>query len=391
MSGRVLIAAGANEALERRLLDVAAAAGLDVTARCPNADSLLVALERGADLVVASDYLHGLSVETLTQIRERRVPVVLVAARIERGGRFAALAQLVSAAADDEELGAACVTALERGASFTAPRRLTAPPVGQPAEAADGAAAGGGRVVALTSGAGGPGRTTVAIALAAALPQAVLVDADPRGGDVAPYLDLDARHGLSALTTTTASTVEKQLQAHRAGFDVLTGLEGSSASGLPPQLLTTVLGILRARYRWVVCDWGAFAEPLGALGAVDELVVVTGADMQALWKARQALRPMRELDTPLRLIINRTTRLAEYPPEIASVLRLDVLGVVPESVTAAHRSFRHHGPLPAESRKVRRAITAAAARLAAPRAAHDLAVPPARTAARLQRRPGGPE
>ena len=60
-----------------------------------------------------------------------------------------------------------------------------------------------GNVIAVLSGKGAPGVTTIAIGLAAALGErrrrSVLVDADLRGGNVAAYLDLDPRRGLLAL------------------------------------------------------------------------------------------------------------------------------------------------------------------------------------------------
>ena len=67
----------------------------------------------------------------------------------------------------------------------------------------EGGAEEAGNVIAVVSGKGAPGKTTVAIGLAAALGErgrrVVLVDADLRGGNVGAYLDLDPRRGLFGL------------------------------------------------------------------------------------------------------------------------------------------------------------------------------------------------
>lgn len=358
---RVLLAAGRRE-LERRLVRELTGAGLEVGGRCLDGPSLLErASEPGWDVVLASRDLHRLTGGVLQALSERGIPVVLLAGDAGDASRLAGLGRVLPASSPGEVVAAALRRAAAPGApSVTAADPAAAaadPPAALPPQAArDVPAPGaipqaGGRVVALTSGKGAPGKTTLAIALAALLAEqgegVVLADLDLRGGNVAPYLDLDPRRGLVGLAAAGGS-LDRELQ-EGPGCPVLAGVERPElAAALDGGALHGALSELRGRFDVVVADLGA-SPGGGLLRAADELLLVTGADLVSLWNARTALPALRrEAEARPRAVVSRREGRAHYGPgEVARALGIDVLGVVREDREGAHRAVARQIPLSA--------------------------------------------
>ena len=305
---RVLLAAGRRD-LERRLSRELQGAGIEVGGRCLDGPSLLErASEPDINVVLASAELHRLTRGVLAALSERGTPVVLLAAGAEDASGLAGLGRVLPASSQGSVVAAALRQAAAAGAvspgfepgpdpdaAAGAARGPDGRPAALPPSAARAAPAAGGRVVAVTSGKGAPGKTTVAIALAALLGEqgtdVVLVDADLRGGNVAPYLDLDPRLGLMGLAAA-GGRLDRELQ-EGPGCSVLAGVERPElAAGLAPEALREVTGELSGRFDAVVADLGAPPEP-GLLEAADELLLVTGADLISVWNARTALPAIR--------------------------------------------------------------------------------------------------
>ncbi len=227
----------------------------------------------------------------------------------------------------------------------------------------------GGRVVAVTSGKGAPGKTTIAIALAALLGEhgagVVLLDADLRGGNVAPYLDLDPRRGLVGLAAA-GGRLDRELQ-EGPGCSVLAGVERPElAAGLAGGALSGVISALRERFVTVVVDLGA-PPPAGLLRAADELLLVTGPDLVSIWNARTALPAIREDagSAVPRAVVNRREGREHYPAgEVGRALGMAVLGVVREERESARRAVARQIPLSAAGGKVTLDLRALAGALA---------------------------
>ncbi|MCY4640113.1 MAG: P-loop NTPase, partial [Chloroflexi bacterium] len=207
----------------------------------------------------------------------------------------------------------------------------------------------GGRVVAVVSGKGAPGKTTLAISLAALFAEGgsrtVLLDADLRGGNVAPYLDLDPRRGLVGLAAPGFRLAD-ELQL-TAGFAVVAGVERPQlAAGLREGTLREAVAALRRRFETVVVDL-APVQP-GLLRPGDELLLATGADLVSLWNARTALPLIREHagGSVLTAAVNRREGRDHYgASEVGRVLVLPVSGVVREERESARRAVREQMPL----------------------------------------------
>ncbi len=295
----------------KRCVDVA---DLLATAAAGQADVAVVGLDAPGLDAAAVDHLRGHGVRTVG---------VLPGGADRDGGQLAATRIGVRATLADDALDGLgeLVTADDRvpdalpeGADVAAPRRP-------------------GRLVAVWGPAGAPGRTTVAVGLAAEIGRhhrTVLVDADPYGGAVAQQLGVvDEVSGLLAAARLVATgrleerfaTVPRSLD-HR--FSVVTGLPRPDRwpeirSGVVEHLLDVAQG-----HGHVVVDTGFCLEDdlaldpvagrpgrnrmtLAALDSADEVVVVGSADPVGLSRLARGLVELAEVAPPtsVRVLVNR--------------------------------------------------------------------------------------
>lgn len=205
---RVLLAIG-NPERERQLLTALREGGWAIAGRSLDGPSVVQQSVTGdVDVVLASAGLHRLTGASLLAVLEAGVPTVLLAGADEAEA-YERLAYLLPAASDGAVIIAALQEAVRRGA--VANDLHTGDP--STLDAVAHRYEGSGEVIALVSGKGAPGTTTLAIGLAAALGtkgrSVLLIDADLRGGAVGPYLDLDPRRGLSGLTVGPTDRLER--------------------------------------------------------------------------------------------------------------------------------------------------------------------------------------
>ena len=305
--------------------------GVVVLKRCVDVDDLLATAAAGrAELAVLPADLTGLDATVVGDLHGHGVRVVAVAADPDPVTSSAGRAGI------DAILGADRVDELPEVlvgvSSGTSPAAPVAPDgAEQPPE---GSASGSpGRVVAVWGPAGAPGRTTVAIALAAELARrrltTVLLDADPYGGAVAQHLGvLDEVSGmLSAARLFAAGAVAERLpEVQRRLSDrlrVVTGLPRPDRwQEVRSGALAGIVAAARADAQ-VVLDTGFSLEldaaaDLGgrprrngmtveALTEADSVVLVGAADPVGLARLARAVTELHELlDAPdLHLVVNR--------------------------------------------------------------------------------------
>lgn len=385
---RVLLAIGDPER-ERRLLEGLSGNGLVVAARCLDGPSLA---ERAAgpdvDVALVSGELHRLTTATLIAVQEARLPLVLTA-DTATGSRYRDLAHVLPASAGPLEVSQALEAAVRSGPSYTAVSYASsATDAGSAEGAGDEGGGDGGRVIAVLSGKGAPGATTVAIAVAAALAErghrVVLLDADLSGGNVGAYLDMDPRRGLFALAYGREAgqqawerRVEEELQ-DGPGFLLLNGIErGEQRSTVSVDVVTTALATLRRSFDEVVVDTGAVIPGIASpatdalLRGADRLLLVANGDMVALWNAQAALRHVEDglgiSREAVTVVMNRRSGREHYDAEeVTHALRVPVLAVVAEDWAAARRAIAEQLPLTAVGGRAARGLQRLAAELAAP-------------------------
>src|SRR4051794_23114913 len=343
----VLLAAGGEswEAAALRLLD---GDGMVVLKRCVDLADLLASAATGqADVAVVSGDLGGLDADAVMQLLRDDVRCVAV------GGDADALARIGVVAV----VAAAQLSDLSETVSSAGARALVVEPDPLPAPSPDPVTARG-RVIAVHGPAGAPGRTTLAIGLAAEHAQrghpSVLVDADPHGGAVAQHLGvLDEVSGLLAaarlvnagsLETESFARCRRVVSDH---FEVLTGLPRPDRwVEARPGVLDAVLD-RAAEVGDVVVDTGFSLEDdadlgpplsrnqltLDAVATADEVVVVGSAEPTGLARLARTLVELRDsTPAPVRVVVNRMRDSLGWS-------RRDIVGMVEGYVRATGVHF----------------------------------------------------
>ncbi len=420
-----LVAAGASS-WEPAALEVLSAPGqVSLIKRCLDLPDLLATAATGtAHVAVVSDQLPGFDADSVDRLARDGVRTVAVTSGAFSGRRDqdrpAARARLLRmgvarvvdehAVADLSQhvLDAAELEVLSGGRDETAawevpdapPETLSAPGSGDEPR---------GRLVAVWGPTGGPGRTTVAIGLAAEIAArgegVTLVDADPYGGAVGQHLAvLDEVSGLlAAVRLANTGQLDSPRLAGLArqigpGFRLLTGLPRPDRwTEVRPVALGEVLAAARLLDEHVVVDTG-FGLPttpldpfatgpgrdeitLAVLEEAEQLVVVGSADPVGLTRQVRALRDLGEVrsDPPDLVVVNRmrntlgwsTREIGDLVAQVAPQSRLVFLPddrIATDRALVAGRTLAESGDSP-----LRRAM-AELAGILVPRLAH-----PART------------
>jgi len=369
---RILLAIGDPEQ-ERQLMASLGSASCTVVGRCLDAPTLVQQAQDGrCDGVLVSQGLHRLTEDTLVTLRMAGVPVVLLGRR-DDGNGAGGLAYVVPPNSPEVVILAALNEAVRRGVAADVVGRRGA---NDGRLATDG---GGGEAIALVSGKGAPGVSTISIALAAALSaggrKVVLVDGDLRGGTVGPYLDLDPRLGLAGVSAGSAElqgAALSQLQPG-PGFSVLAGIERpEAAERLVPERAVAAIGTLVEEFDLTLIDCGEClsgvtpATGVAFVRAAGRVVLVTTADLLGIWHARACLRFLTEsLGVPpdaVSAVVNRhraDDRYGSY--EVERALGIRVLALVPEDRQAARRARDEQVPITGIGGKAARVLTGLAA------------------------------
>lgn len=345
------------------------ARGVVVLKRCVDVDDLLATATSGqADVAVVGLDAQGLDPAAVAHLRRYAVRPVAVAAtavddldvraRAERLG----IAALV--AADDlDSLADVVSTVEERSDTHVRGDSDLPSPAPTPAEH---------RVVAVWGPGGAPGRTTVAVSIAAELARrgapTVLVDADPYGGGVAQQLGiLDEVSGLlSAARLAGAGQLgDRFASTTRAVGDRLTVVTGLPRADRWIEVRATHLEAVVDRARAlgdVIFDTGFSLEDdpggdfgarptrnamtLTTLSAADEIVVVGAADPVGLSRLARGLVDLREITggAPVRVVVNRMrSSLGWSEREIAGMVegfsRVSGLHFLPHDQVATDRAL----------------------------------------------------
>ncbi len=357
----VRVVACAEEPVARGALRALAAEGVRVSERALDAAGLLRAAAGGAGrtVVLVHHRLPGLETAVLGALRAGGIGAVLLGPSDAAPGSMCA----VEEAAD----GASLARAVRRAALV--PARS-----GGEAEVERGHSEAG-TIVAVTSGHGGPGKTTLAISLAAALaarrgePRPVaLCDLDLRGGNVAVALGLQPTYNLFQVASSLgagrdlAAAVGPELQAVRPRLHALAGLAAPAAmlADVTPGLVERLLRHLASGHAWVIADVGSasatgLAGPAGAghaaaLSAADLVLVVAEPSALGLWNLRLALSeggPLAPLRAKVGVVLNRFhSRHHHAPAEVAACFPdVPVLACVEHEYECAEHMLREQRPL----------------------------------------------
>jgi len=294
---------------EARLVQAFEAPGapVRVVRRCVDLADLLAAAASGtARAVLLSADVRRLDRDALSRLAVRGLAVVGLAPDepAERRLRQLGVLHVLPADAPPAVIGDAVVAAV----TYDAPPPVSEEPLPEPA---------GGTVVAVWGPTGAPGRTTLAVNLAAEL-GAVLVDADVYGGAVAQALGLlDEAPGLAAAARLANNgLLDRPALAELARtvgpLRVLTGLTRAERwPELRPAAVEVVLDLCRGLSAYTVVDC-AFcldddetrrnAATLAVLHGADTVLAVGSADPVSL---QRLVRALGELTRDADVVVNR--------------------------------------------------------------------------------------
>ncbi|MBO3083897.1 AAA family ATPase [Cellulomonas fengjieae] len=295
---------------------------LSVTRRCADLTELLAAAEAGLGrLAVVSGDLDLLDRETIELLHRAGVRVLGIgdAARPWLGERLETLGADLVAVAPHDEASAGDVVRAALAMLASAPDEE--PPAGQPDAVRPPAR---GLVVAVWGPTGAPGRTTVAVNVAAELAAAgrrtLLVDADTYGGCVAQVVGmLDEAPGLAAAARAAGhgaldlNTLARLTPTIATDLRVLSGISRADRwPELPSSSLDAVWPVARALAQWTVVDCGFCLEQdevlsydtraprrnaatLSALDAADVVLVVGSGDPVGIQRLVRGLGELTDL------------------------------------------------------------------------------------------------
>jgi MinD-like ATPase involved in chromosome partitioning or flagellar assembly len=196
-------------------------------------------------------------------------------------------------------------------------------------------------LIAVVSVKGSPGASTLGLGLAARWPQpgAVLVEADPAGGDLAARFGLYHKPGLSTMALDTRSLQAKPqpgewTQRLPCGVAVVLAGPGPAAAASLTTLggrLPQLLRLLAGQYPAVVVDAGRWQPATPAdllLRAADVVLLVARPTSDEIRQVDARIQALHELASDVRLVLVGVH--GAWPArEIAAALHVPVAQVVP--------------------------------------------------------------
>lgn len=203
-----------------------------------------------------------------------------------------------------------------------------------------------GKVIVVTSGKGGVGKTTSTANLGSALAligkTVAVVDAD------VGLRNLDVVMGLeSRIVYTSMDVIEKQCELQKAlvrdrrveGLMLLAASQKNNKDDIQPEHMKSICERLSVDYDFVLVDSPAGIEQgfQNASAGADEALIVTTPDVSALRDADRMIGLLlNDGVEPINLVLNRfSPELVKSGdmvdvPDVLDLLSIDLLGIVPE-------------------------------------------------------------
>ena len=212
----------------------------------------------------------------------------------------------------------------------------------------------GARVIVVTSGKGGVGKTTstanIAVALAKAGKKVVAVDTDIGLRNLDMVMGLESR-----VVYNLVDVIEKNCKLSQAlvrdkrvqNLHLLPAAQTRTKDAISPEKMTELCEEMRPDFDFVLLDCPAGIEGgfKNASAGADEALVVTTPDPPAVRDADRIIGMLESMGkSPIRLIINRFRIAMVQSSEMLSqddileILAVNLIGIVPEDVNVIKAS-----------------------------------------------------
>lgn len=201
-----------------------------------------------------------------------------------------------------------------------------------------------GELIAIASGKGGTGKTSlcagIAVALAELGEKVLCIDCDVGLRNLDISLGLSQEVGISFLDVTQGRYTLEQAARHPdyPSLFFLTAPMNCPANAIDPAAFATLLQQARSRFSYILLDAPAGVDAGFRLAVenADRVLLVTGPDPASIRDAGRAAQVLELMGkTCIRLIVNRVNRkisaaLGKTVDDIMDTAGLPLMGVVPE-------------------------------------------------------------
>jgi len=196
------------------------------------------------------------------------------------------------------------------------------------------------KLITITSGKGGVGKTTTAINIGAALnsfgKDVVVLDANLTTPNIglhlgAPFVPVSLNHVLSGKANVIDAVYE-----HESGTKIVpSSLSVKELQSINPRRLKEVGKRLKKIADYVIYDSAAGLgdEAIAAIDSSDELVIVTNPEIPAVTDALKASKVIGQMGKKIRGVIVTRVRNSKHEMPIENIkemLELPILGIIPE-------------------------------------------------------------
>lgn len=198
------------------------------------------------------------------------------------------------------------------------------------------------KVIVITSGKGGVGKTTSAINLGAAMnylgKEVLIIDGNLTTPNIGIHLNSpEVPINLNHVLLKKAEPFEAVYE-HESGLKIMpSSLSIKELKKIKPENLKDYKEEFKKICEYVIIDSsaGLGSEAISAINAADELIIVTNPEMPAVTDALKAIKLAEQLKKPvLGVIVTRVKKnKTELQPEtVKDMLEIPILGMIPEDI-----------------------------------------------------------
>ncbi len=196
------------------------------------------------------------------------------------------------------------------------------------------------KIIVITSGKGGVGKTTTAINLGAAMnhfgKDVLVIDGNLSTPNVgihlnSPEVPINLNHVLQKKAEPCEAIYE-----HESGLKIMpSSLSIKELKKTNPEKLKDYINDFKKLSEYIIIDSAAGLgdEATSAINIADELIVVTNPEMPAITDALKTIKLAEQLKKPVRGIIMtrvRKDKIEMQPETVKDMLEAQILGMIPE-------------------------------------------------------------
>jgi cell division ATPase MinD len=198
------------------------------------------------------------------------------------------------------------------------------------------------KIIVITSGKGGVGKTTTAINLGAAInyfgKEALIIDANLSTPNVGIHLNSpEVPINLNHILQKKAEPYEAVYE-HESGLRIMpSSLSTKELKNIKPENLKNFIEDFRELSEYIIVDSaaGLGIEASSAIELADEVIIVTNPEMPAITDALKTIKIATDLKKKIKGIIMTRVRKDEIemqPDVVKDMLESPILGMIPEHI-----------------------------------------------------------